>query len=94
MPEQAPTASPTLPETVQPEQGTQQGEAKTASNTPVDQKVLDTIKMLTANPNDVRVFATQDELIQAYNNQELRLGSLVVVNGEVKAVTQDMVGAK
>ena len=48
--------------------------------------------MLAANPNDVRVFATQDELIQAYNNQELRLGSLVVINGEVKAVTQDMVG--
>jgi len=71
-----------------------QGEAKTASNTPVDQTVLDTIKMLSANPNDVRVFATQDELIQAYNNQELRLGSLVVINGEVKAVTQDMVGAK
>jgi hypothetical protein len=55
---------------------------------------MDTIKMLAANPNDVRVFATQDELIQAYNNQELRLGSLVVINGEVKAVTQDMVGAK
>jgi hypothetical protein len=91
MPEQAPTASPTLPETVQPEQGTQQGEVKTAANTPVDQGVLDTIKMLTANPNDVRVFATQAELVQAYNNQELRLGSLVVIDGVVKAVTQDMV---
>jgi hypothetical protein len=76
------------------QQPTPQGEAKTASNTPVDQTVLDTISMLSANPNDVRVFANQDELIQAYNNQELRLGSLVVVNGEVKAVTQDMVGAK
>jgi hypothetical protein len=94
LPEQAPTASPTLPEDVQAQQPTPQGEAKTASNTPVDQTVLDTIKMLSANPNDVRVFATQDELIQAYNNQELRLGSLVVINGEVKAVTQDMVGAK
>jgi hypothetical protein len=94
IPEQAPTASPTLPEDVQAQQPTPQGEAKTASNTPVDQTVLDTIKMLSANPNDVRVFATQDELIQAYNNQELRLGSLVVINGEVKAVTQDMVGAK
>ena len=72
----------------------QEAEGKTAANTPIDQKVMDTIKMLSANPNDVRVFATQDELIQAYNNQELRLGSLVVVNGEVKAVTQDMVGAK
>ena len=87
-------ASPTLPADVQAQQPAPQGEAKTASNTPVDQKVLDTIKMLSANPNDVRVFATQDELIQAYNNQELRLGSLVVINGEVKAVTQDMVGAK
>jgi hypothetical protein len=84
-------ASPTLPEDVQAQQPTPQGEAKTAANTPVDQTVLDTIKMLTANPNDVRVFANQDELIQAYNNQELRLGSLVVINGEVKAVTQDMV---
>jgi hypothetical protein len=72
----------------------QEAEGKTAANTPIDQKVMDTIKMLAANPNDVRVFATQDELIQAYNNQELRLGSLVVINGEVKAVTQDMVGAK
>lgn len=72
----------------------QEAEGKTAANTPIDQNVMDTIKMLSANPNDVRVFATQDELIQAYNNQELRLGSLVVINGEVKAVTQDMVGAK
>jgi hypothetical protein len=72
----------------------QEAEGKTAANTPIDQTVMDTIKMLAANPNDVRVFATQDELIQAYNNQELRLGSLVVINGEVKAVTQDMVGAK
>jgi hypothetical protein len=72
----------------------QEAEGKTAANTPIDQNVMDTIKMLAANPNDVRVFATQDELIQAYNNQELRLGSLVVINGEVKAVTQDMVGAK
>jgi hypothetical protein len=91
IPEQAPTASPTLPEDVQGQQTT---EGKTAANTPIDQKVMDTIKMLAANPNDVRIFATQDELIQAYNNQELRLGSLVVINGEVKAVTQDMVGAK
>lgn len=72
----------------------QEAEGKTAANTPIDQKVMDTIKMLAANPNDVRVFATQDELIQAYNNKELRLGSLVVINGEVKAVTQEMVGAK
>jgi len=83
-----------IPADAMAQQPTPQSEAKTASNTPVDQKVLDTIKMLAANPNDVRVFATQDELIQAYNNQELRLGSLVVINGEVKAVTQDMVGAK
>jgi len=83
-----------IPADAMAQQPTPQSEAKTASNTPVDQTVLDTIKMLAANPNDVRVFATQDELIQAYNNQELRLGSLVVINGEVKAVTQDMVGAK
>lgn len=69
----------------------QEAEGKTAANTPIDQKVMDTIKMLAANPNDVRVFTTQDELVQAYKNQEVRLGSLVVINGEVKAVTQDMV---
>jgi hypothetical protein len=94
LPEQAPTASPTLPETVQPQQDTQQGEVKTAANTPIDQGILDTIANLSQNAADVRVFTTQDELVKAYDNQEINVGSLVVINGKLMSVTKEMIGAK
>ena len=93
-PEQAPTASPTLPETVQAQQGTQQGEVKTAANTPIDPNILDTIANLSQNAADVRVFTTQDELVKAYDNQEINVGSLVVINGKLMSVTKEMLGAK
>jgi hypothetical protein len=94
LPEQAPTASPTLPETVQAQQGTQQGEVKTAANTPIDPNILDTIANLSQNAADVRVFTTQDELVKAYDNQEINVGSLVVINGKLMSVTKEMLGAK
>jgi hypothetical protein len=94
MPEQAPTASPTLPEAVQAQQGTQQGEVKTAANTPIDPNILDTIANLSQNAADVRVFTTQDELVKAYDNQEINVGSLVVINGKLMSVTKEMLGAK
>lgn len=94
MPEQAPTASPTLPETVQAQQPTPQGEAKTAANTPIDPNILDTIANLSQNAADVRVFTTQDELVKAYDNQEINVGSLVVINGKLMSVTKEMLGAK
>jgi hypothetical protein len=93
-PEQAPTASPTLPETVQAQKGTQQGEVKTAANTPIDPNILDTIANLSQNAADVRVFTTQDELVKAYDNQEINVGSLVVINGKLMSVTKEMLGAK
>jgi hypothetical protein len=91
MPEQAPTASPTLPEAVQGQQPT---EVKTAANTPIDQGILDTIANLSQNAADVRVFTTQDELVKAYDNQEINVGSLVVINGKLMSVTKEMLGAK
>ena len=91
---QAPTASPTLPEAVQGQQPTQQGEVKTAANTPIDQGILDTIANLSQNAADVRVFTTQDELVKAYDNQEINVGSLVVINGKLMSVTKEMIGAK
>lgn len=88
MPEQAPTASPTLPEAVQGQQPT---EVKTAANTPIDQGILDTIANLSQNAADVRVFTTEAELVKAYDNQEIKVGSLVVVDGKLVSVTENMI---
>jgi hypothetical protein len=74
--------------TQQQPQGT---EPKTAGNTPIDPAILDTISALAQNANDVRVFATAEEMKQAYTNQEVKVGSLVVINGKLMSVTQDMV---
>lgn len=91
---QASTASPTLPEQVQAQQPTTQGEIKTAANTPIDPNILDTIANLSQNAADVRVFTTKDELVKAYDNQEINIGSLVVIDGKLMSVTKDMIGAK
>ena len=95
---QVPTATPTgqgataaLPEQVQAQQQPQGTEPKTAGNTPIDPAILDTISALAQNANDVRVFTTTEEMKQAYDNQEVNVGSLVVINGKLMSVTQDMV---
>ena len=95
---QVPTATPTgqgataaLPEQVQAQQQPQGNEPKTAGNTPIDPAILDTISALAQNANDVRVFTTTDEMKQAYTNKEVNIGSLVVINGKLMSVTQDMV---
>jgi hypothetical protein len=82
------TASVALPDQVQTPQG---NEPKTAGNTPIDPAILDTISALAQNANDVRVFTTTEEMKQAYTNQEVNVGSLVVINGKLMSVTKDMV---